>query len=585
MQGSPVKRLRMSSAAANGDSITQPPAPTLRSALSKDMAFPWMCLSEQLPLPRFVLHMDLPLPSSEEVPDEGLGPNRGARESNLAHGNVLADPLKAIPKRVADFLLEVYISRALPFFPIFHEPWLRACHATVIHQGPTSPATETQQQPTPYDIYTISLIMAISLSTAARAKQARANDMAFKLFQHAMAHAETVFVSNFSGLQALVLLHVYALMNPAVGNVYLLASYMMQACIDQGLHREDTKDSSVVNDLERDLKRRVLWTAWELDVSCSGGFTRPVTLLPKYITTEYPSDLEDSAIRPRAIDSSGRRTKFLCGGVRGFRLIEVEVIAVMFHGQMLDPKWETLESWMDDAEERIHAWRRSIQDGALQNQDPSLSAQWEEMIVFATIAEPLVVMTLFRPCPRMKNPVTDNVLKAFDAGIEVVKGYIQQVSMGFGSAKFTFPPCHHVFSAAMIFLHAMRTCPTVLASRHSLEQMEEYMDTFPDYFTLVAERWPASAACKDDYLRLLEPVKEHYMNSMRQLHTSEEMMPFLDELDGFTYQPDMSVLPGDYLYYPTQTPNAGFGGPRSDISSEANLENSDWNWYFDFGTI
>jgi hypothetical protein len=194
-------------------------------------------------------------------------------------------------------------------------------------------------------------------------------------------------------------------------------------------------------------------------------------------------------------------------------------------------------------------------------------------------------MTMHRPCPRVKNPTTDNVMKAFEAGIEVVQGYIKQVSMGFGSAKFTFPPCHHVFSAAMIFLHAMRTCPTILASRYSLEQMEEYMDTFPDYFTLVAERWPASAACKDEYLRLLEPVKEHYLNSLRQLHTSEEMLPYLDELDGFTYQPDMSVLPGDYLYYPAHTPNTGFGGPRSDISSEANLENSDWNWYFDFGTI
>lgn len=489
------------------------------------------------------------------------------------------DPLKSIPTRVADFLLEVYISRVMPSYPIFHEPWLVSCHAAVIHRvlGDDSGTN----RPSSYDIFITSLVMAISLSTAARSKQARANDMAFKLFQHAIARlGDNILTNDFAGLQALVLLHTYAVMNPAAANVYFLSGYMMQACIDQELHKEDTRPMET-DLLAQDLKRRVFWSAWELDVSCSGGFARPVALLPKHITTGFPSDLEDSAIRPGYINQQGRRSKFVCGQVRTFRLIEVEVVSVLFHGHPINPAMSSLEAWMGDVEDRIHSWRADVDRSASANREPSLTVQWEEMVVFAEIALPQVLVTLFRPCPRIKNPTMPNLLKAFKATVQVVQGYLKQAGMGFGSLKFTFQPCHHVFSSAMVFLHIIRECPSALASMYTLEEMKGFMSAFSDFFSLTTERWPASSAYMDEYNRLLEPLREHYFSSVHLTNTSFQFES--DELGEYLsgYNPwSLSGEPGGYsnLVFEPFTDAA-----TANLWRDGGFDSIDWDRYFDLG--
>lgn len=557
-------------------SLTSHSAPLLlQDTAARDLTFPWLGLSSQLPLPKFVLLSDARLPSSEEKSDQT--PHMRSLQ-RLDTGPVSTiDPLKSIPIHVADFLLEVYITRAMPLYPIFHEAWLRSCYWAVIHQ----PSNAEGEANKPYNVFTISLTMAISLSTAERPKQARANEMALKLFQHAMAHANSVFTNDYAGLQALVLLHVYAVMNPAAANVYFLASYMMQSCIDLGLPYENPSSPSL-NLLERDLKRRLFWTAWELDVSCSGSFTRPVTLLPKHITTAFPSDLEDSAIHPTFMDPCGRSSKFLCGRVRTFRQIEVEVTAILFHNEPIDPEFESLEFWMDNVEKRIHAWRNCVHDSVLANQEQSLIAQWQEMAVFADIADPQVIVTLYRPCPRVRNPTTANLLKAFNASVEVARGYTTQAGMGFGNLKYTLQPCHHVFSAAMVFLHAIRECAVALAEIYSLEQMEDFMGTFPAFFALTAERWPASAACKDEYLRLLEPVKEYYVNSL-QLNTIE-YLPNLGEVEEYLCQPDLWILGSESFAFSSTTSDDP-GGLGSDTWANFDLDSNYWDSYFNMESL
>lgn len=486
---------------------TRRPGVSLAEVVSRDLLFPWLGFSKNTPLPKFVLS-NASLPSADEIATTTYPTNEppqstiGLREStNL---------LQSIPKPVADFLLEVYISRSMAAYPIFHEKWLRACHRRVIHGRGRHP--RELDNPSPYDIFIVSLIMALSLSTAARSKQAKARDMSFKLFRHAVSHIADTLTNDFAGLQALVLLHSYGIMNPAAVNVYYLSSYTMQACIDQGLHREDPCRLEP-NVLLRDLRRRVFWTAWELDASSSAGFERPIALFAQDISTAFHSDLEDGVIHTDHIDTRGRRTKFVAGRVRTFRFIEAEVNSVLVHGHPIPTSDETLEAWMEGAERRIHAWHQEVHKSASGNRDAHLKALWEEMALFADIATPQVIVALFRPCPRIKSPTTANLLKAFDASVEVAKGYGKQANVGFGSQKYTFTPVHFVFSAAMVFLHTIRECLPELVSRHSLDEMEGLMSLFTTFFSLAAERWPASARCMEEYHRLLEPVKQRYIQA------------------------------------------------------------------------
>lgn len=168
---------------------------------------------------------------------------------------------------------------------------------------------------------------------------------------------------------------------------------------------------------------------------------------------------------------------------------------------------------MEGVERRIHAWHGEVHQSALANQDAHLSALWEEMALFADIATPQVIVALFRPCPRINTPTTANLLRAFDASVEVARGYSKQANVGFGSQKYTLTPVHYVFSAAVVFLHAIRECLTELVSRHSVDEMEGFMDLFTTFFSLAAERWPASERCLEEYHRLLEPVKQRYVQA------------------------------------------------------------------------
>lgn len=490
----------------------------LSEIVSRDLLFPWLGFSKDIPLPQFVLS-NASLPST----DEAATPTYRSHTPSLSRigPRESLNLLQSIPKEVADFLLEVYISRSMAAYPVFHEKWLRRCHKRVIH-GAAKHSQHQQDQPRPYDIFVVCLIMALALSTAARSKQSKAREMAFKLFQHAIPHVPDTLTNDFAGLQALVLLHCYGVMNPAAVNVYFLSSYIMQACVDQGLHREDDA-SAKVDVLTRDLKRRVFWTGWELDVSSSSGFGRPINLLPQDISTGFHSDLEDSAIHPDHIDPRGRATKFVAGQVRIFRLIEVEVVSVLLHMKPIPTADETLEGWMEGAERRIHSWHAEVHKRASENNDPGLNALWEEMRLFADIATPQVVVALYRPCPRIRSPTTANLLKAFSAAVEVAKGYARQANFGFGSQKYTFQPVHHVFSAAMVFLHTIRECIPELVSRYSLDEMEDFMSSFTTFFSLTAERWPASSACLEEYHRLLEPLKQRYIQASQSATSAMDL--------------------------------------------------------------
>ncbi|KAJ4256851.1 hypothetical protein NW762_008947 [Fusarium torreyae] len=237
-------------------------------------------------LPHFILS-DARLPLTEEP-----RPGSDAAAGLTSFGP--RGPLRSIPEQIADFLLENYIARATSSYPIFYEPWLRSAYASVFQDAPNISRGNGSNinEPKVYDTFVICLVMAVSLSSTASTKQAQANSMASKLCKQAISHIKQVLTDDFAGIQALVLLHTYAIMNPAVANVYFLAGYIMQACMDQGLHRETSIADSIdrTDLLVQDMRRRVFWTAWELDASCSAGFARPVALRPEDISTVFPSD-------------------------------------------------------------------------------------------------------------------------------------------------------------------------------------------------------------------------------------------------------------------------------------------------------
>lgn len=422
-------------------------------------------------------------------------------------------PLSSIPVNVADFLFDNYVKRVAPQYPIYYIPELSAMHNAAFH--PAELTATPRIAVTPYEVYTLNLIMAISLSTAARSKQARANSIASGLFENAMEQISGVLSNDLRGLQALTLLTQYTFLNPGIANFWLLTGFISQACIDLGLHQELPEDPQI-SELERDMRRRVFWCAWEMEVAVCGALLRPITLLRRTITTAFPAQVDDSAITEAGIDSNGRVTKFTARFIWRYREVECDIVPVLFHNEPLPPEFDSLEQWMAHQEHTILEWKAEIHEATKQNTDQALQSQWDEMKLYSTIATDYILVTLFRPCPRLKEPPSENLMKAFSAAVGVADGSWQQAHLEFGGSKYVFHSCYHSFSAAIAFLQALQRFKAEIAARYTWKQVESNMDTFSRFFATVAERWPAASRCLEEYERLLSPVKQDFVEFLAQ---------------------------------------------------------------------
>ncbi|CAK7198838.1 hypothetical protein SEUCBS139899_001505 [Sporothrix eucalyptigena] len=514
--------------------------------------------------------------------------------------------LSAIPVHVADFLFDNYITRVMPQYPIHYTPDLVTMHKAVFHQDDGSP-TDTAVDPI-YAAYTLNLIMAISLSTAARSKQARANAIASGLFARAMEQLPGVLTNDLRGLQALVLLTQYTFLSPGVANFWLLTGFISQACIDLGLHHDlpDPTDGSSVDYLLQDMRRRVFWCAWEMEVAVCGALLRPITLLRRNVTTAFPSVLDDSAITAAAaagVDPSslstlnntdGRPAKFTSHYIWRYREVECDIVPVLFHGEPFSSEYSSLSDWMDHQERVILAWKAEIHDRAARNTDAAAQSLWDEMQLYADIACDYILITLFRPCPRLPSPPVQNLLKAFAAAVGVADGSWQQANLAFGNSKYVFHACYHSFSAAIAFLQALQRIKPAIAAAYTWAQVEANMQAFSRFFATVAERWPAASRCLEEYERLLAPIKREYAEFLVQeaqaiQDTLEATSLSLDLHTGLPdFDLDEALKLGTFFNASALELDQWGGGMTSNNLSSTGFAHAhgalmDWNEEFSFG--
>jgi hypothetical protein len=79
---------------------------------------------------------------------------------------------------------------------------------------------------------------------------------------------------------------------------------------------------------------------------------------------------------------------------------------------------------MDRMENAINDWNDSIHGSAAVNTDPALTSKWMEMDLYAHIGTAYLIVTLFRPSPRNREPNSENLMKTFAAAVKVADGYV-----------------------------------------------------------------------------------------------------------------------------------------------------------------
>jgi len=417
--------------------------------------------------------------------------------------------LDGIDYKTAAGLFNNYLDRIITQYPIYHRNDVTAAF-NAIYYPVSNPA-----QDSPRNRYIVSIIMAISLSTAARTNQGQANALAYTLVRQAMHFIPEVATNDIPGLQAILLLAQYTFLNPSMADLWLLTGLISQAVIDLGLHQELPTDAKITS-YHRDMRRRLFWCAWEMEVGVCCIFLRPVNLPTQHINVAFPVEVDDMAITQAGIDLSGRLSKFTSRRICHFRMIEAEIYSVMRHGDPIPRACSTLEHWFQRCETRILQWQREIYDAEAANEDPDLETRWKEMKLYSDIATPYIFVALYRPHPLNPTPTTSQQMKAFVNAVRVADGYWQQSNEDYGRIKYVFHPCHHVFACANIFLQVLQRCKQEISESYRWQDIEDQMDRFSRCFSTIAERWTAAKRCQEEYERLLVGIKEEYIEFTTQ---------------------------------------------------------------------
>ncbi|KAH7117887.1 GAL4-like transcription factor-like protein [Dendryphion nanum] len=433
----------------------------------------------------------------------------GATDLNENHPRSIINPqptwtgLEAIDVKTAEGLLHNFLDRVLTLYPIYHRNEVESAFRHIYY--PTS----NQEQDSPRHRYIISIVMAISLSTAGRTNQLVANSHAYSLVQHAIQWIPDVATNDLAGLQAILLLTQYSFLNPTMADVWLLTGLISQAVIDLGLHQELPYDTRI-SAYDRDKRRRLFWVAWEMEVAVCSIFLRPINLPTRRYDVNFPVEVDDTGITTQGIDLTAKVSKFTSKKIWLFRQIEAEVVSVMHQNEPIPAECTSLQQWMHKIETSMLEWQRQIYDDASANKDPAFESRWNEMKLYSDIAQPYILVTMYRPSRRIPQPTTEHLITAFENAVKVADNYWKQSNTEDGNIKYVFHPCHHSFDSAIVFLQGLQRCKVEISERYSLEQIGDWMGRFSRFFATIAERWPAATRCLDEYVRLLTPIKKEY---------------------------------------------------------------------------
>jgi hypothetical protein len=414
----------------------------------------------------------------------------------------------------ANKLLQNYLDRVITQYPIYHRNDVTTAFNSIYHKKASTPDEDSFR-----NRYIVCIIMAISLSTSARNNVQKANDLAYQLVRHAMQWIPEVATNDIPGLQAILLLTQYIFLNPKMADLWLLTGLISQAVIDLGLHQELPNDIKV-SAYQRDMRRRIFWCAWEMEVGVCCIFLRPTSLAIRRIDVAFPLEIDDTAITQSSMEPSGRISKFTQRIICRFRLIEADIIAVLWHGDPISEEHSSLEQWMQQhCIDGMAEWQREIYASAKANKDRGLNPRWTEMCLYSDIAFPYILSLLYRSSRRIPNPSRPQMMVALVNAVKVADGYFQQSEAEAGKIKYVFHPCHHVFNCALVFLQGLQRCKQEVAESYPWPQVQEWMRVFSKCFLSISERWAAAKRCYEEYERLLLPVKTEYLDFLDQKAT------------------------------------------------------------------
>ncbi|PVI00918.1 Zn(II)2Cys6 cluster transcripitional activator [Periconia macrospinosa] len=177
-----------------------------------------------------------------------------------------ADLTKALPpKFAATPLISHYVNTLYALLPIFEETTLYGCVDAVYHLDGIGK---------PFDFWVVRMVLAIACLLRSDQRGDTWYSDAVGHANAALEHAEKVLHPGFiTSIQALVLLVIYATMDPHHYDSWTLIGAASRAMVDLGIHQDPSRSVSMAKS-KLEIRRRVYWCVYSLDRSTSLVQTR-----------------------------------------------------------------------------------------------------------------------------------------------------------------------------------------------------------------------------------------------------------------------------------------------------------------------
>jgi hypothetical protein len=164
---------------------------------------------------------------------------------------------KALPPRFAATPhIQHYVNNVYSLLPVFEEATLYSAIDAVYH---------LEEEATAFDHWTVRMVLAIACLSQSEQRGDSLYSDAVGHVNAALEHAEAVLHPGFiHSIQALILLVIYAMMDPHHFDSWTLIGAASRTMVDLGIHQDPSRSAAMSKD-KLEIRRRVYWCVYALD--------------------------------------------------------------------------------------------------------------------------------------------------------------------------------------------------------------------------------------------------------------------------------------------------------------------------------
>lgn len=306
-------------------------------------------------------------------------------------------------------------------------------------------------------------------------------------------------------LQAFALLAEYSLLTPTRTAIYYVMGLAIRLAQALGINEERTitrsKGGAKADCLEVDMRRRLFWCTWVMELGLAHSLGRPSILATsrEHIDVGFFEAVSDEFITPDGILPGAPRPtlkKWIAIHFFKMRLLQLEIRRKLYLKKRPLPK-DDQDPWFHQMHAKLEDWR----DASPNNDEGSgLNKVW-----FIARYNTMIVM-LFRPSPQVPKPSLSAAEKCFAACAYNI--YVQREQMALGSVDLTWIFTQSIFMAINTVLWTLSYAD--IRRQHAKDTVEKHLATAMDAINICSARWPGVSSAISLYEDLIQAILRIY---------------------------------------------------------------------------